>query len=521
MNSHVRIALIIVILGMLGISGSKLIMPLLQDNFQTGSSDARDTKGKIKIGFDNWVGYFPLCSPEMKKRLRQLGYLLECIEDGADYNNRLSNLAAGKLDFAVATVDSYILNGDKHDYPGVIVATIDESKGGDAIVAWHDQLKSLDDFKQQQNIKIAFTPDSPSDHLLKAISVHFDISQLRQQGQWRVETQGSEQALKLLLKKEVNAAVLWEPDVSKALKQNGIKRIIGTEDTNQLIVDILLANRKIAQKKPELVEILLNSYFKTLKHYRNNDKQLISDIAETYKLDKKTVNTLLNGVAWTSLLDNADRWFSITDNALPEDALIETIESSINILTDYGEINQNPLPNQDPYIITNSTFVRNLYERHLSTQAFAPTSAGQTSNTNSLTKTFPAISKRGWRQLHEVGTLKIRPIVFASGTHTLTDEGKQQLSQATENLKHYPNYRVEIRGHTGTRGDKQLNEQLSSDRAKTVLTHLQNDYGIDKNRLRAIGFGGSQPLARASGESSRAYNYRLPRVELVLLAEEF
>ena len=123
--------------------------------------------------------------------------------------------------------------------------------------------------------------------------------------------------------------------------------------------------------------------------------------------------------------------------------------------------------------------------------------------------------------LREVGTLKIRPIVFASGTYDLTLEGKSELDVAIENLKHYPNFRLEIRGHTGTRGDAKQNQILSQERADSVKRYLQITYGISKNRMRALGFGGTKPLQRKSGESFRSYNYRLPRVELVLVAEEF
>lgn len=522
MNTHVKVAVGILILGILGLIGWKVALPLLQDSMQTGTSDARATRGKIRIGYDNWVGYFPLCSPEMKKRLRSSGYLLECIDDGADYGHRFSALKNEELDFAVATVDSYVLNGEALDYPGTIVAAIDESKGGDAVIAWKDKIKSLDDFKNKEAFKIALTTDSPSDHLLKAIAVHFDVPRLRNRSGWLVEAQGSSEALKALLNKQVDAAVLWEPDVSKALEKQGLHRVIGTEDTNQLIVDILLVGRRFSTKHPEAVEILLRDYFKTLKHYRDNREALIDDIAAESDLDKSSVNSLLKGVSWASLNDNAQRWFgNIAKSGVPEEALVDTIESTIDILIDYGDIRRNPIPNSDPYRITNSEFVKILYEKFLGSQAFgSPGTSEPSLPADSLTKSFAPLSVRNWEALREIGTLKVRPIVFGSGTSELTLEGKIQLDDAAENLKHYPNYRLEIRGHTGIRGDKTQNQLLSNERAEAVQRYLGITHGIDEDRMRAIGFGGEKPLPRKNGEGQRAYNYRLPRVELVLVAEE-
>jgi len=519
MNKHVKLAMILVILGVIAMVGGRFAMPFIEDFRQKNSSDAKGTKGKIRIGSDNWVGYFPLCSGEMKKRMRQSGYLLECVDDQADYEQRFKKLKSGDIEFAVGTVDSYVINGDGFDYPGTIISVLDESKGGDAIVAWADKISSIDDFKSKQGYKIAYTPASPSHHLLKAISAHFDIEAFRNSSSWAVETNGSSDALKKLLNKEVGAAVLWEPDVSKALSKKGLKRVIGTEDTSKLIVDVLIAGRKFSKDNPQVVELLLREYFETLKYYRENQDEYIDDIADAYDMKKAEVKSLLKGVEWASLTDNAQRWYSeVNTSALKEEALIETIESTIKILKEFGSIKSNPIPNGDPYRITNSEYIKKLYK---SMQQFGRSAERSKPSEDSITKQFKALSDAAWNSLRELGTLKIRPIVFASGTDGLTLDGKSELDIAIENLKHYPNFRIEIRGHTGARGDKQQNKLLSEERADAVKRYLDITYGISQNRMRAIGFGGEKPLPRKTGESFRSYNYRLPRVELVLVTEEY
>jgi len=42
---------------------------------------------------------------------------------------------------------------------------------------------------------------------------------------------------------------------------------------------------------------------------------------------------------------------------------------------------------------------------------------------------------------------------------------------------------------------------------------------LDPNRMRVRGRGGQQPLPRVAGETDRAYQYRLPRVEVALLKD--
>lgn len=512
MKAHTKFALMLLVLGGLGIFVGKIVMTQLQDQEFFAFTDAGGSKGKISIGVDNWIGYFPLCSPVMKRRIHQRGYLLECIEDQANYAQRLEALNKGELDFAVATVDSYLFNGAKIGFPGTIIAVLDESKGGDALLAWEDKLSSLDTLRQNKSIKIAFTPDSPSDHLLKSIAVHFDISHLKHRQNWPVLTNGSEDALKRLLNKEVDAAVLWEPDVSKALEQKGVHLLLSTQQTRQLIVDVLMAGKKIIREQPEVISILLTEYFHTLKFYRDNQDELLDDVANATNLNEKTIKSLLQGVQWQNLTENANKWFgTVAINGVPEQELVETINSSINIFIDYGSMNKSPLPGNDPYRIISSYFIAEVYQNLGVVDDIVTVEAHE----------FKPLSDQQWNNLQQIGKLKIRPVIFASGTDGLTLDDKMQLDVAANTLKHYPDFRILVRGHTSTRGDKGLNKTLSQDRADAVARYLKITHDIPAQRMKAIGYGGEQPLPRLSGETRRAHNYRLPRVELVLVTDKF
>ena len=529
MQTHSKAAVTLVVLGIVGILAYKFLLPLIEESQQKETSDAKAIKGKIIIGIDNWIGYFPLCSQEMRKRMRRSGYNLQCEDDSADYKTRMRRLDAGELHFAVATIDSYILNASKLNYPGTIVTVIDESKGGDAIVGWQDKLKNLDALKVRDNYKIAFTPNSPSEHLLKSLAVHFDVPNLLGTNkQWRVETNGSEDALKNLLDKKVDAAVLWEPDVSRALQNKNIVKLLGTEDTNKLIVDILIVNRKFSQREPETVAVLLNQYFHTLKYYRDNPQQLTQDAAEHTNLELPVIKTMLAGVDWISLSQNSLLWYGTASlGSAPIEGLADAIESTAQILIDHGDYTSNPIPDGDPYRLINSQFVNDLFNSGYDTPSFAQGNSAQNKDAatganaeNSLARPFVKLTATQWNALREIGTLKIRPIVFQSGAEALTYDGKAELDKAVENLKHYPNFRIVVKGHTGLRGDPKANKTLSQDRAEAVARYFNVTYGIDINRLRPIGLGSSQPLQQKPGESTRAYNYRLPRVELFLVTED-
>ncbi len=514
MNKTVLRAVVLLVVVVALATAVKLLLPVLEEDRQKTTSDATHIKGRVTLALDNWVGYFPLRSSRMASLMRQAGYHLVVEDDQADYATRMQRLRDGTLDFAVATVDSFLLNGAVANYPGVIVMVIDESQGGDAILARRDKISSLDDLRRYEDVTVAFTPASPSHYLAKAAAEHFNLPQLLPQGRLRLETSGSEKAREALLNQSADVAICWEPDVSFALANPDIVKILGTEDTQGLIVDILLASRRIVQSQPELVRLLLHSYFQVLKEYREQPDVLVADVRKLTGLPTPAVQAMLGGVHWVNFNANCDNWFGIGSGA--SEGLVDTIEATLRVLLSAGDFQRNPLPGQDPYRLINSSFLTEMHRQGFT--AF-DTAAARTS-TNSLENRFGPLSEAAWQRLAEIGTLKVAPIMFQSGMTELDALAKQVVDEAAGRLKHYPNFRVRIEGHTGTRGDATENMRLSRERAEAVARYLTVVYNVDPNRLKTQGWGGSKPLPQLPGESLRAWTYRLPRVELVLVREE-
>jgi outer membrane protein OmpA-like peptidoglycan-associated protein len=184
-------------------------------------------------------------------------------------------------------------------------------------------------------------------------------------------------------------------------------------------------------------------------------------------------------------------------------------------LLENNNFSRNPLPDEDPYRLVNSSFVQDLNNYFASASGFTTPNA----STAPAVPAFAPLSDELWDQLQTIGSLKTRNIVFVSGTSDISYEGKSQIDQQMIDLVHYPNFRIEVRGHTGLRGDSEQNMMLSQDRADAVLRYLEITHGVVKNRARAKGFGSTQPLPKLPGESMRSYNYRLPRVEIRLVRE--
>jgi outer membrane protein OmpA-like peptidoglycan-associated protein len=261
---------------------------------------------------------------------------------------------------------------------------------------------------------------------------------------------------------------------------------------------------------------LLGNYFRTLKYYRDQPAELNEAVRASTKLNEEQVAAMLKGVRWMNLTENAREWFGVGYSDRPgHEGLVDTIESAAQILQDSGDFRESPLPGRDPYRLQHRVYVEKLYEETASGQL----DAAAKKDAPEGEPVFAALPPEAWDSLVEVGTFRIRPITYQSGTAELSYAGKEELDRAAQSLAHYPSFRVVIRGHTGTRGDPTANRALSQARADSVQRYLAITHGLDANRMRAVGLGGEHPLPRDPGESDRSYEYRLPRVELSLVLE--
>jgi len=74
---------------------------------------------------------------------------------------------------------------------------------------------------------------------------------------------------------------------------------------------------------------------------------------------------------------------------------------------------------------------------------------------------------------------------------------------------------VTIFGHSGSAGDAVANFDLSVERAE-VARAVAQELGITTDRMTVQGLGGGRLLPKTDGESERAYQTRLSRVEVIL-----
>jgi outer membrane protein OmpA-like peptidoglycan-associated protein len=109
--------------------------------------------------------------------------------------------------------------------------------------------------------------------------------------------------------------------------------------------------------------------------------------------------------------------------------------------------------------------------------------------------------------------LSMSDILFEFGKADLKPELKENLAEIAAILKNLlTDAKIDIEGHTDNVGNAASNKKLSEQRAGAVLKYLA-ERGVDKKRLKSIGYGLTKPVADNKTEEGRTKNRR---VELVI-----
>jgi len=111
-------------------------------------------------------------------------------------------------------------------------------------------------------------------------------------------------------------------------------------------------------------------------------------------------------------------------------------------------------------------------------------------------------------------------ILFNSGSTKINEKGKEILITFAESIKEDLDHNILVEGHTDDVGVGPVlksrfptNWELSTARSSAVVRFLQEEGGIEPERLSAMGFSYYKPLASNDTEEGRSQNRR---IEIIL-----
>jgi outer membrane protein OmpA-like peptidoglycan-associated protein len=104
--------------------------------------------------------------------------------------------------------------------------------------------------------------------------------------------------------------------------------------------------------------------------------------------------------------------------------------------------------------------------------------------------------------------IRLSNTLFEFDKFNLTPEAVTELNKVLKWLNDNPALKVEIEGHTDSRGTAEYNQKLSEDRAKSVYNYFV-EHGVSASRLSYRGYGLTRPIATNATDEGRQQNRRV------------
>lgn len=429
---------------------------------------------RIRLAIDSFSGYCVFRSREFHAKLAPLGIKLHLVDDDADYKKRIKTLQSGDTPLAVFTVDALINNSALLDNPpATVVMVIDETRGADAMVGDVRTFPNLAAINRA-DIKVVLVPDSPSDTLARVVRSKFSLPLVP--NDWVVEAKNPDDVIKKFRETQPGdprTFVLWEPHVSKLLKENPNARVlIDSKSFRGYIVDVLVVNRQYLQKNHEKVKQIVKAYLEAAALHQKSQEdmvKLVVDDSQKLVKAKKLAEPLteeesakiVQGIWWKTTKENYAH-FGLPQETKELCLSMEEMIKNINaVLINTGAISQKVKPEL-------------LYDKSICAQLKEERFDAGDSNVT-------AARASGARK--PVASLQVKPIDFLKGSSDLAPLSIPNLEELAATLKTLPQCFLEIRGHAlkNTPADK----QLATERAQAVAKWLQEKGGVSADRLRA------------------------------------
>ncbi len=254
---------------------------------------SQTTQPAYRIGLGPWVGFGPFYLARDKGFFKEAGINAELIVL-TGLAERNSALKSGRIDALAAPVDYFVLSAGNR-LETTIVMAIDESTGGDGIVTRKDVTK-VEDLRGK---RVAYQQGLPAEFFLRAL-----LQGKVKLNELQVTDLQTADAGAAFIAGKVDAAVVWEPWLTRAVEEGNGRVLASTKDYPDLIVDCLAFNKDIVARAPEDVQKIVNAVLRAIEYWKEHQDESNRIMAPYFELDAAKYAAILSGARFADLPRN-------------------------------------------------------------------------------------------------------------------------------------------------------------------------------------------------------------------------
>lgn len=473
---------------------------------KTGRGDIGSSSNPLKISFLSFHGYAPGLIANGGSMETKSGSINE--KNGVnvkfnmqdDFPDLTTIWESGSGHCVVRTSDFWAqiqpnLRNTGHD--GKVVMLLSNTRGGDAIIAKDPNIKSVEDLAGKSVALLQYTP---SHGLMIDAIENSSLSAKKKQSVKYVFINAEEGTAGVRAAYEsgkVDAAVLWDPDLSLAERKGG-HVVYSTKTATNLIYDVMICDQRVindAAGKQAIQNLVKGWMDATLIAERdlNQAADVIVKNEQMFELlDKQEgrgfVKSLFGNVDMTGLEDNA-RILGLAGGTNHYERVYKQFDG---IYRAAGALANPKSPVINPQDSIDYGFIKSLLNENQSVAKAA----------EAPSETF---TEQGMRSAATKATAITKPVAirFDTGSSELSQRAKKQIDeQMVPFIENNGKAYIEISGNTDSVGSDSVNKPLSQRRAAVVVEYLVKQWDFPAARFKIVGNGSSKPICNEGNPSA-------------------
>lgn len=253
------------------------------------ASTAAQADEKIRILCPTWSGYAPVFVAQELGYFKKLGIDVEMkFED--ERANVMAAMDRKDIEVDMRTVGEYQGKPRDAKTPGIIIGTIDESLGGDGVIAPGD----ITSVEQLKGKTVASEPNIPGRLLLqmalkaKGMTLaDLDVKQI-----------ATADTVAVFADPSISAVVSYQPNISQALdkiKQRDPHVLLSSAQYPGIIVDVIIARQDDLKANPEKYKKFMIGIFKAIDYFKTNKADFIKLAAPHFNLTPEEFAASIDG----------------------------------------------------------------------------------------------------------------------------------------------------------------------------------------------------------------------------------
>lgn len=378
---------------------------------------------------------------------------------------------------------------------GRAVMVVDNTQGADAIIARDRAIARVEDLADRSIALLQFTP---SDGMVIDAIENSSLSARKKTSVKYVyinAEEGTAGVRAALESGNVDAAALWDPDLSLALKNiPGAHVVYSTKTATNLIYDVIVCDQRVLDNGANegTIQNFVTGWLQGVDVAKAQPDEAVDALVRTEEFftllaqdqGRPFVKSLFDNIVWTGLEDNA-RILGLVGGTNHYERVYRRFDG---IYRRAGALANPNSPVINPQDSIDLRFVRKLLAANQAAQAEAAKPEFSFSE-----------RERAEAATREATVTKPVTVNFASGSAELTRRAQKTIDEEmVPFIENNGSAYFDVSGNTDSTGSRAANMRLSQQRAQAVVEYLVAQWEFPRARFQVSGNGPDRPLCNES-----------------------